>query len=69
MSELLRVSGTDDAPNRTESEAMAGAAKKAPEVATAVDAFVSGPLAKFRTALEASGLSLLPGVELVQPRR
>jgi photosystem II stability/assembly factor-like uncharacterized protein len=66
---LLRVTRTADAPNPTEMQSMARAAAKAPEVATAVDAFVSGPLATFRAAVEASGLSLLPGVEPVPARR
>lgn len=67
--QLLRVSGTDDAPNRTETEAMARAAAKVPEVAAAVDAFVTGPLAKFRAAVETNGLNLLPGLEPVPARR
>lgn len=66
---LLRVTGTPDAPNATELESMARAARKAPEVTAAVDAFVAGPLATFRTALEQSGLGLLPGLEPVPPRR
>jgi photosystem II stability/assembly factor-like uncharacterized protein len=63
----MRVTGTDDAPNRTETEGMAKAAARVPEVTTAVDAFVSGPLATFRAAVERSGLSLLPGVDPVPP--
>ena len=66
---LLRVTRTPDAPNPTEVESMAKAAAKAPEVAATVDEFVSGPLATFRAAVEASGLSLLPGVEPVPQRR
>jgi hypothetical protein len=66
---LLRVTGTDDAPNATELQGMARAEAKAPEVPAAVDAFVAGPLQAFRTAVEASGLSLLPGVEPVPARK
>jgi photosystem II stability/assembly factor-like uncharacterized protein len=62
----LRVSGTDDAPNRTELEAMARAAKLVPEVTAAVDAFVSGPLTAFRDAVAKSRLSLVPTVEPVR---
>ena len=35
----------------------------------AVDAFVTGPLAKFRAAVETNGLNLLPGLEPVPARR
>ena len=48
---------------------MARAASKAPEITAAVDAFATGPLAAFRTAVEQSGLSLLPLVEPVPPRK
>jgi photosystem II stability/assembly factor-like uncharacterized protein len=66
---LMRISGTDDAPNRTETEAMARAAAKVPAVTAAVDTFVSGPLTTFRTAVGQSRLSLLPGVEPVPARQ
>ncbi len=65
VQQLLRVTGTDDAPNRTEIESMARAKAKAPAVAAAVDAFVTGPLATFRQAVEASGIGLLPAIEPV----
>lgn len=58
--QLMRITSTDDAPNQTERDGMARAAAKVPDVTAAVDAFVSGPLATFRTALEQSGLGLLP---------
>ncbi|HEX5051681.1 MAG TPA: hypothetical protein VFZ65_07920, partial [Planctomycetota bacterium] len=66
---LMRITGTDDAPNATELQGMERAAKKVPEVTALVDAFVTGPLATFRTAVEASGLSLLPQVEPVPARK
>jgi hypothetical protein len=66
---LLRVTGTDDAPNRTELDSMARAVAKAPEVAAAVDAFVSGPLTKFRAAVAQAGLSLLPELAPVPKAR
>ena len=66
---LMRISGTDDAPNRTETEAMARAAAKVPAVTAAVDTFVSGPLTTFRTAVGQSRLSLLPGIEPVPARQ
>ncbi|MBL8752626.1 MAG: hypothetical protein JNK15_04940 [Planctomycetes bacterium] len=65
IQQLARVSGTDDAPNRTETESMARAAAKVPAVAAAVDAFVAGPLATFRKAVEASGLGLVPSLDPV----
>jgi hypothetical protein len=57
--ELMRVTGTDDAPNATERALMDRAAAKVPAVAAAVDAFLAGPLAEVRKAVEASGLQLL----------
>jgi len=36
-----------------------------PAVTAAVDAFVTGPLAEFRKAIEAGELGLLPSVEPV----
>jgi photosystem II stability/assembly factor-like uncharacterized protein len=65
IQQLARVSGTDDAPNRTETESMARAAAKVPAVAAAVDAFVLGPLATFRKAVEGSGLGLVPSLDPV----
>ena len=59
---LLRVSGTDDAPNATELESMARARAAVPGVTRRVDEFVAGPLTALRTALAASSLSLLPDV-------
>ncbi len=64
----LRISGTDDAPNATELEAIERAAAAAPRVQAAVDAFVTGPLTEFRTALEQSGLGLLPSTAPVPGR-
>jgi hypothetical protein len=69
VEQLLRVTGTDDAPNRTETEAMAKAVTKLPAVTAAVDAFVAGPLTKFREAVVTSGLLLLPRVEPVPTGR
>ena len=66
---LMRITGTDDAPNRTETEGMARAATKVPEITATVDGFVQGPLATFRAAVEKSGLSLLPGLEPVPARK
>ncbi|MEO6594709.1 MAG: hypothetical protein ABIP94_08140, partial [Planctomycetota bacterium] len=66
---LMRITGTDDAPNATELQSMERAAKKVPEIAVAVDAFVTGPLATFRAAVEQSGLSLLPQLEPVPARK
>jgi hypothetical protein len=61
----MRITRTDDAPNATERDAMARAAATVPAVTAAVDAFVTGPLAGFRQAIEASQLGLLPSVEPV----
>lgn len=66
---LFFVTGTDDAPNASETAAMTRAAAKVPEVAAAVDAFVTGPLATFRKAVEASNLTLLPSVDPVPAAR
>ncbi|HEU4419075.1 MAG TPA: hypothetical protein VFT55_09065, partial [Planctomycetota bacterium] len=65
----MRITSTDDAPNATELQGMARAARKVPEITAAVDAFATGPLATFRTAVEQSGLSLLPLVEPVPARK
>ncbi|HEX6810300.1 MAG TPA: hypothetical protein VF384_01640, partial [Planctomycetota bacterium] len=65
----MRITSTDDAPNATELQGMARAARKAPEITAAVDAFATGPLATFRTAVEQSGLSLLPQIEPVPARK
>ncbi len=59
---LMRVSGTDDAPNATEIAAMARARTAVPGITRLVDEFVSGPLTQLRTALAGSSLSLLPDV-------
>jgi hypothetical protein len=57
--ERMRATGTDDAPNATERAEMARAAELVPPVAAAVDAFLQGPMAAFRKAVEADGLTLL----------
>jgi hypothetical protein len=57
--ERMRATGTDDAPNPTERAEMARAAELVPPVAAAVDAFLQGPMAAFRKAVEADGLTLL----------
>lgn len=57
--ELMRATSTDDAPNATELALMDRAAGKVPAVAAAVDAFLAGPMAEFRKAVAASGLTLL----------
>ncbi len=40
-----------------------------PEITTGIEPFVTGPLATLRTAVEQSGLSLLPLVEPVPGRK
>jgi len=67
--EQMRVSGTDDAPNATERDAMQRAARRVPAVTAAVEEFVRGPLRAFRDALQQSGLSLLPTVEQDQGKK
>ncbi|HEB54513.1 MAG TPA: hypothetical protein ENI87_14775 [bacterium] len=56
----MRISGTDDAPNGTELDAMASAETKVAAVETAVTEFLRGPWQAFRDAVAASSLSLLP---------
>lgn len=56
----MRISGTDDAPNQTERDAMADAGKKVDEIEQAAEAFFKDTLPTFRSAVTASGLGLLP---------
>ena len=62
-------SGVTRSASRPVPEGMARAAAKAPAVTAAVDAFVTGPLATFRQAVEASALDLRPGIEPVPARK
>lgn len=55
----MRVSGTDDAPNATELQAMERATRAVAEIDGIVSAFVDGAFAQFRAAVDASGLGLL----------
>ncbi|MFO1077386.1 MAG: hypothetical protein U1E73_06630 [Planctomycetota bacterium] len=56
----LRISGTDDAPNPTELQALDRAMVRMRAIADAVAAFEQGPMAALRTELQKSGLGLLP---------
>ena len=60
---LMRISGSNDKPNKTEREAMAKAADKVAEIEQVVDGFFADPLPEFRKAVAASTLTLLPAVE------
>ena len=66
---MLSISSTHDAPNATELLKMDRATERVPAVREAVDAFVSGPLAEFRTAVADSGLALLPSLDPVDDQK
>ena len=60
---LMRISGTNDVPNKSERDGMAKAADKVAEVERVVAEFFAKPLPEFRKAVTNSGLTLLPAVE------
>lgn len=64
-----RLTGTDDAPNPTERQGMVRATAKAAEISAAIDAFLAGPLATFRAAVEQSGIGLLPDAQAAPARK
>ncbi len=66
---VLRITGTEDAPNATELQGFERAVAKAAEITAVLDAFVAGPLVEFRTAVEKSGLALLQPVEPIRARK
>jgi photosystem II stability/assembly factor-like uncharacterized protein len=57
---LGAMTGTPEVPNATELLGLDRAKTKAAEVAAAVDTFTNGPLAEFRTAVQQSGMELVP---------
>ena len=56
----MRVTGTPDAPNRTERDGVARAASYVEDIERAVTEFPDGDYAAFCAAVEKSGLGLLP---------
>jgi photosystem II stability/assembly factor-like uncharacterized protein len=56
----MRISSTDDAPNRTERDGLMLAESYVEQIEARVKAFVEGDLAAFRRAVGASGVGLLP---------
>jgi hypothetical protein len=61
--QLDDLNDTPEAPNPTELLGLDRAEQKVQEATAAVDAYVQGPLATFRTAVEQSGLSLVPAAQ------
>jgi hypothetical protein len=61
--QLMRISGTNDKPNKTERDGMAEATKKVTEVEQVVAEFFAQALPEFRAAVAASDLSLLPAAD------
>ena len=56
---LMQISRSNDAPNKTERDAMERAAKVVLDIEALADNFCDGAMATFRQAIEASRLSLL----------
>ncbi|MCA8952827.1 MAG: hypothetical protein KDE27_25180 [Planctomycetes bacterium] len=56
----LRVSDTPDVPNASETMRLDRAARRLQAIVDAIAEFEQGPMAEFRTALQQSGLALLP---------
>ena len=61
--QLMRISGTNDKPNKTERDGMAEATQKVTEVEQVVAEFFATALPTFRAAVAASDLSLLPAAD------